>query len=143
MSTEYEYELTEYEYEPTEYEYEPTEYEQVCLSNQMQGTPTGPPSSAIYESIKSDFMKMVHPIIAEAPRPKSLAVKIARRRNFLVLFSHEFLLSPFFYLSRLAWVEKTCKSRDKILIRKDCGTDANFKSPGIHPNKCTQAAERS
>ena len=57
----------------------------------MQGTPTGPPSSAIYESIKSDFMKMVHPIIASAPRPKTLAVKIGRR-NFLGLFSQDFSL---------------------------------------------------
>ena len=88
---------------------------------------------------------MVHPIMASAPRPKSLAVKIARRRNFLVLFSHEFLLSPFFTSRDWLGYKRLAKAEIKYSSGKtvELKSDANYKSPGIHPNKCTQAAERS
>ena len=87
----------------------------------MQGTPTGPPSSAIYESIKSDFMKMVHPIMASAPPQKSLAGKIGRRRNFLGLFSHEFLFSTFSLPLEIAL---DTKDLQKAEIRYSLGLDS-------------------
>ena len=84
------------------------------------------PSRGIYESIKSDFMKMAHPIIASAPRPKSLAVKIARRRNFLDLFSQKFL----FFL--LGYAKSELNTAGKIDRGLGLKADANYKSPGIH-----------
>ena len=90
------------------------------------------PSRGIYESIKSDFMKMAHPIIASAPRPKSLAVKIARRRNFLDLFSQKFL----FFL--LGCAKSELNTAGKIDRGLELKADANYKSPGIQGNKCIQ-----
>ena len=84
------------------------------------------PSRGIYESIKSDFMKMAHPIIASAPRPKSLAAKIARRRNFLDLFSQKFL----FFL--LGYAKSELNTAEKIDRGLELKADANYKSPGIH-----------
>ena len=85
----------------------------------MQGTPT----SSIYESIKSDFMKMVHPIIASPPRPKSLAVKIGRSRNFLGIFSHEFLFSTFFLPLEIGLDTKDVQKQRKILLGKETTED--------------------